>query len=245
MKKLFGGVVLASSVAIALGACASNQKQAPTAEEVRDGEALPPAPPVPAEPASTDSPTAPTVPGGSSGAMTPEGPTGATPPPEPPPAKEVLSESQMLRVSELVNTAELEQAKLAQQRAKSADVRKFADMMVRHHSDALKEQARIAKKLKLSAADSVAAAQLKTDSEKTLEQLKKTDAASFDAAYVQSQVAGHQQALDLLDAQLLPAAKTPEVTDALRYARSAVAQHLEQARALQTPERSGPTANNQ
>src|SRR5688500_13308378 len=90
-------------------ACASTQKPEPMAEEVRDGEALPPAPPVPAEPASTNSPTAPTVPGGAAAAT----------PPEPPPAKEVLTEGQMVKVGELVNTAEVEQGKLAQAKAKA------------------------------------------------------------------------------------------------------------------------------
>lgn len=205
-------------------ACASTQKPEPTAEEVRDGEALPPAPPVPAEPASTNSPTAPTVPGGAAAAT----------PPEPPPAKEVLTEGQMVKVGELVNTAEVEQGKLAQAKAKAAGVKKFAAMMIKHHGDALREQAKLAKKLGLTPTDSATAAMLKADGEKTLETLKKTDAAGFDAAYVASQIDGHQKVLDLIDTQLLPAAKTPEVVDTLRRARAGVEQHLNEAKALQT-----------
>lgn len=203
-------------------ACASSQKPAPTAEEVRDGEALPPAPPVPAEPASTDSATAPTVPGGAA----------ASPPPEPPPAKELLSEGQLAKVSEVVNTGEVEQAKLAQAKAKTPGVKKFAAMMIKHHGDALREHARLVKKLGLTPTDSATAASLKEDGEKTLETLKKTDAGGFDTAYVASQIEGHQKVLDLLDTQT-SAAKNPEVADALRRARAVVAQHLQEARDLQ------------
>src|SRR5688572_29061693 len=91
---------LVSLTALALAAlapaCASDQKH-PSAEDVRDGDALPPAPPVPAQPADTSSPTAPTVPGGAAA---------ATPAPEPAPAKEALSEAQIAKIAELVNTAE-------------------------------------------------------------------------------------------------------------------------------------------
>lgn len=221
MKQL---TFLVSFSLLALSACASDQKRAPTAEEVADGEALPPAPPVPPQPASTDSPTAPTVPGGAA-AM--------TPPPEAPPAREALTEAQIAKVSELVNTAEVEQGRLAQHKTKNADVKKFADMMISHHGQALREQAKLAKKLNIKPAESETAAALKADGAKTLASLKAADTASFDAAYLQSQVDGHQKVLELLDTQLIPSAKTAEVADALRQGRAAVAEHLSQARSLQ------------
>jgi putative membrane protein len=105
-------------------------------------------------------------------------------------------------------------------------------MMVRHHGEALRQQAKLVKQLNLKPDDSATAAKLKSEAETTLETLKKTAAPDFDAAYVKSQIDGHQRVLDLLDTQLLPAAKTREVGDALRRAREIVEQHLTQARAL-------------
>ena len=215
------GCLAALSFALA-PACAGDQKHV-TAEEVREGEALPPAPPVPAQPASTDSPTAPTVPGGAAT---------AAPPPETP-AKEALTEGQIAKIAELVNTAEVEQGKLAQGKAKSPAVKKFADMMVKHHGDSKQEQAKLFKKLNLTPADSATAASLKADGEATLKTLKEADAASFDAAYAKSQVDGHQKVLDALDAQLLPSAKTPELAEGLRKMRMTVEAHLTEAKQLQ------------
>ena len=204
---------------MALG-CASDQKSAVTAEEVRDGEALPPAPPVPLAPAPTaTSEVAPA-------------PTPAAPMAEKTSAQETLTEPQIAKVTELVNTAEVAQARLAQRRAKAQAVKQFADTMIKHHEQARQEQAKIAQRLKLSPADSSTADKLKSDGEAQLAQLKEIDAASFDSAYISSQIDGHQQALDLLDTQLIPSAKTPEVVSALQTARALVEQHLRDARNL-------------
>jgi putative membrane protein len=212
---------------LALGlslACATRQK--PTAEEVRDGEALPQPPPVPAAPASTNSATAVSAPAAGTTSVASEPSSAAR-------AAELLTEAQIAKVSELVNTAEVEQAKLAQARAKSPAVKNFAAMMIKHHGEGLRQQERIAKRLQISADDSPTSAKLKVEGESTLATLKKADAANFEAAYISSQIDGHQKALDLLDTQLIPSAKTPEVADALRHARTIVAQHLSEAKALQ------------
>jgi putative membrane protein len=205
-----------------LPACASDQKSAVTAEEVRDGEALPPAPPAPAT-AVPETTAAPAAADGTGNAPS----TG-----EAAVAKETLTESQMAKVTELVNTAEIDQAKLAQRRAKAPGVKQFAEKMIKHHGQALREQTKIVQRLKLTPADSATAAKLKSDGEAQLSKLKDVDAASFDAAYVSGQIDAHQQALDLLDSQLIPNAKTSDVVTALQTAREMVAQHLAEARAL-------------
>jgi len=204
--------------------CASEQKSAVTAEEVRDGEALPPAPAVPAAPVAT--PPAP------ENAPSATGATGGAAAPETSPAKETLTEAQIAKLTELVNTAEVAQAKLAQRRAKAPAVKQFAEMMIKHHEQARREQTKIAQRLKLTPAGSKSADKLKSDADTQLEELEDSEAASFDAAYIASQIDGHQQALDLLDTQLIPSAKTPEVVNALNTARVLVEQHLRDARNL-------------
>jgi len=164
----------------------------------------------------------------------PGGAAAVNPPKEPEPAKDTLSDGQLARVSELVNTAEIEQAKVAQARSKSAAIKKFAAMMIKHHGDALREQQKLIKKLNVTPVDSGVAGSLKVDSEKTLDSLKKADGAGFDKAYVQSQIDGHQKVLDILDKHA-PTSAAPELADALREARAVVEQHLRDAQALQTP----------
>lgn len=209
--------------------CASDQK-APTQADVASGDALPVAPPVPAEPASTDSPAtapAPVVEQASADKPTPV--AGATSPSQ----SEALTEGQVAFFADLANTSEVEQGKLAQGKAKTPAVRRFADMMVRHHTEALQEQAKLFKKLNLTATDSAAASALKADGEKTLATLKDASPADFDRAYVTAQVDVHQKVLDAIDQKLLPAARTAELEAGLRKMRTTVEAHLSQAKTLQ------------
>jgi putative membrane protein len=206
-----GGALVAALTSVTLAtACASDQKPAPTQAQVANGEALPEAPPVPAKPASTDSPA--TV--------------------NPPPAKEALSESQIAKITELANSSEVAQGLLAQERAKSLNVKGFGSMMVKHHSEAKQEQAKLFQKLGLTPADSPSASALRDDGTKTLEALQKADAASFDAIYVDSQINAHQDVLELINSQLLPAAKSPELIEALHKMKTTVENHLTGAKAL-------------
>lgn len=220
------GVVL--SLAAFLAGCASDQKS-PTQAEVANGEALPSAPPVPAEPASTDSPaTAP--------APVVERASAEKPAPSAPVAAEdaALTEGQVAFFADLANSSEVEQGKLAQGKAKSPAVKKFADMMVKHHSEALQEQAKLFKKLNLTATDSGASAALKADGEKVLTSLREASATDFDRTYVAAQVDVHQKVLQAIDEKLLPSARTAELEAGLRKMRATVEAHLSQAKTLQS-----------
>ncbi len=217
-------------VMVVLSACAADQKAAPTQAEVADGEAMPAAPPVPAQPASTDSPataSAPVVEQASANKPTvvPNGATAAE--------DATLTEGQVAFFADLANSSEVEQGKLAQSKAKAPSVKKFADMMVKHHSEAQQEQAKLFKKLNLTATDSGAASALKADGDKTLVSLKEASASDFDRTYIAAQVEVHQKVLQAIDEKLLPAARSAELEAGLRKMRTTVEAHLSQAKTLQ------------
>src|SRR4051794_15386190 len=95
-----------------------------------------PAPTNPPPPESTPSTTA-------SDALAAEATAGSA-------SKSSLSDDQILHVLHTANAGEIEQGKLAQQRAKNARVKSFAAMMVKDHSDADKKGNEVAKKAKAS-----------------------------------------------------------------------------------------------
>jgi putative membrane protein len=216
------------------GGCASDQKHAPSAEDVANGEALPAAPPVPAQPASTDSPATAPAPVVNAAAAAPTSPSSAGAPNAGSAQPEALTEAQVALVAELANGAEVDQGKIAQGKAKSPAVKKFADMMVKHHSEAQQEQTKLFKKLNLIPADSPSATELKTDADKTTASLRSASPADFDSVYVAAQVDAHQKVLDALDNKLLPAARTAELKEGLRKMRTTVEAHLSQAKTLQS-----------
>jgi len=150
-----------------------------------------------------------------------------------PQAEPALSESQIAMITDLANTAEIEQAKLAQNKAKSASVKKFAAMMIKHHSQAKTDQAKLYKQLSLTPTQSQDANLLKDDANNTLGTLRGSSGAPFDVAYMDSQVAEHQKVLDTLDQKLIPAASDQRLIDELKHMRETVESHLKEAKSIQ------------
>jgi putative membrane protein len=224
------------SIAAALGisalcfACSSDQKTTASANDMQ-GETLPPsATPAPnGQPVNTPPDNPP--PQGLNDSRTSNvmaSPDAASPAPTP-----QLSEPQIAMITDLANTAEVEQGKLAQTKAKSSAVKKFAAMMVKHHSEAKADQAKLFKQLSLTPTQSQDATALKDDGDKTLGTLRGADGAAFDVAYIDSQVSEHQKVLDTIDQKLLPAAKTEDLVSGLKKMRDTVESHLKEAKSIQ------------
>jgi putative membrane protein len=150
-----------------------------------------------------------------------------------PPAPEPLADPQIAAVTQAANQAEVEQAKIAQKKAKHARVKKFAAMMIKHHGDAQKKQDKLAKKLTLTVEDSPALAELKSSNQSTLEKLESTNAGpDFDMAYMNAQVEAHQKVLDVIDKQLLPNAQNEELKTLITELRPVIEAHLTEAREI-------------
>jgi putative membrane protein len=232
-------LTLAGAVAALSLACASDQQTSNTADNA-------------AAEASTDT-SAPRP--GDANMPAPNGQPTSTPPSAPPPqslnetttpgnavampkaadgnAALRLSEGQIAMVTDAANSAEIEQGKLAQNKAKAASVKKFAAMMVKHHGEAKAEQAKLFKQLSLTPTQSQKATALQQDAEKTLTSLRSATGTSFDASYIDSQVEAHQKVLDALDNDLLPAATDQQLIDALNKMKATVKSHLQEAKTIQ------------
>ncbi|HEY4133982.1 MAG TPA: DUF4142 domain-containing protein [Alphaproteobacteria bacterium] len=89
---------------------------------------------------------------------------------------------------------EVQSSKLALDRTKSNDVKSFASMMIKDHTDSTKKLLDAAKSQKIDAA---APAKLDDAHQATYDRLQKDDAAAFDADYMKAQVSGHEDALTL------------------------------------------------
>jgi putative membrane protein len=133
-----------------------------------------------------------------------------------------LSDGQIAAITQGANSGEVEEAKLARAKSKNPRVLQFANMMIAHHGDALKKQ----EKLKITPVESPASADLTAQVNKTIESLKQKNGAEFDQAYMQSQVDGHKEVLDTINAKLLPNVKSPELKAYLEEIKPKVEQHL-------------------
>lgn len=143
------------------------------------------------------------------------------------------SDPQIAEIVTTANTGEINAGKLAESKAKNAKVKEFAKDMIKEHTAVNQQVAALAKKTKMSPAESDTSKMLKDDAAKEATSLKGMSGAGFDKAYIDSQVDDHEKVLQTIDAMLLPNAKDADLKAMLQKVRPSVASHLEHAKTLQ------------
>ena len=99
--------------------------------------------------------------------------------------------------------------------------------MVTDHTGVNKQATALVTKLKVKPEDNPTAQSLKAGGEENVKKLKALKGAAFDKAYVDHEVAYHQQVLDALDKTLIPGAQNAELKALLVKVRPAFVAHLE------------------
>jgi putative membrane protein len=153
--------------------------------------------------------------------------------PDTAPAAVQLTDAEIAKVTDVVNTGEIEQAKLAKTKATSQRVKNFATTMLNQHTQMQQKDAQLARKLTLTLEDNSVAEELASKGAKTLADLKLVEATRFDQAYMAAQVAQHREVLELIDQQLIPQARETQLKAALEKARAMVQKHLTDAEQIQ------------
>lgn len=151
-----------------------------------------------------------------------------------PAAPESLRDSQILKITDLANSAEVEQAKIAKTKASNKYVKQFAQMMIAQHTQAQKKGMDVARAVAVTPEESAQAGELEKQGADTLATLKMVDATAFDVEYMNAQVKQHQALLDMLNTQLIPSATSPKVKAEMEATRTVVQRHLGSAQQIQT-----------
>jgi putative membrane protein len=143
-----------------------------------------------------------------------------------------LSEAAIAAVVSAANTGEIQQGQLALQRAQRAQVRDFANMMVVEHSAAQQRTTMLFTTSHISPAQNAVSQALTQQSMKILQTLRNTTSASFDLAYMDSQVSVHSAVLKLLTQRLIPSARSAALKTELQAMRKTVQTHLTRAQTI-------------
>ena len=114
------------------------------------------------------------------------------------------------------------------------EVKTFAELMITDHTSVNKSATDLVAKLKVSPQNNPTSQSLKAGGDKNLAHLKTLKGAAFDKAYVDHEVAYHQQVIDALDKILIPGATNGELKALLIKVRPAFVAHLEHAKRLQS-----------
>ena len=144
-----------------------------------------------------------------------------------------VNDAQIASIVVTANQVDIDAGKWAISRATSDEVKAFARLMVADHTGVNKAATDLAARLKVTPQDNPTSKSLKAEGDKSLAHLKTLKGAAFDQAYVDREVAYHQQVVDALDNTLIPGAQNEELKALLVKVRPAFVAHLAHAKRLQ------------
>ena len=143
------------------------------------------------------------------------------------------TDAQIAHIVVTANQVDIAAGTLAESRGHSADVKAFGKRMVTDHTGVNKQATALLKKLGVKPEDNPTSESLKTGGEQNVQHLKTLKGAAFDKAYVDHEVAYHEQVIDALDQTLIPNAKNAELKALLEKSRPAFVAHLDHAKQIQ------------
>jgi putative membrane protein len=143
------------------------------------------------------------------------------------------TDPQIAMIAVTADNVDIEAGKLASTKATSPKVKEFADLMVKDHTSVNAQATALAKKLNVTPEPSATSKSLKQGGETTMAKLKGLSGAAFDKAYVDNEVAYHEQVLGAVDKVLIPNTKNAELKSLLESARPVFVSHLNHAKELQ------------
>lgn len=146
---------------------------------------------------------------------------------------QAFSDGQIVRIMETVDARGIEQAEIVQQTSIDPDVTKFAAQMVRHHMQSKQKVEQIAEHTYITQQPSLLADELARQWETRVQMLKDADVDRIDILYIDGQVSEHTTMYGLLEAQLIPSAKSDQLLTYLADEREAAKDHMEDAKAIQ------------
>ncbi len=144
------------------------------------------------------------------------------------------NDAQIAHIVVTANQVDIDAGKLAEAKASSRDVKAFGKQMVTDHTGVNKQAIALVKKLGVKPEVNTTSESLKKGGEENIANLKKLKGAAFDKAYVDHEVAYHEQVIDALDKTLIPNAKNEELKALLVKVRPAFVAHLEHAKMIQS-----------
>lgn len=156
----------------------------------------------------------------------------ATPAPAPDSTKSTLNDAQIASIAVTANQIDVDYGKLALQKSKNADIRKFAETMVKDHSDIIKQATALVTKLKVTPETNPTTQSLLDGAAKMTDTLKAATGAAFDKAYANNEAAYHESVVNAVKTVLIPNTQNAELKSLLQSVVPLLDHHLQMAKDL-------------
>ena len=142
------------------------------------------------------------------------------------------TDANVVDVLTVANQGEVDYSQIGAEKATRADVKKYAQMMVKDHGTMLDAVKSLATRLNVTPATNDKANDLKEENTKDINDLNgKTVGKDFDNEFMEEQVDMHQERLDLLN-DLDGKTTNADLKAAIAEAKPKVQAHLDQAKAI-------------
>ncbi len=125
------------------------------------------------------------------------------------------NDAQIAHIAYTAGQIDIEAAQQALKKSKNADVRAFAQDMLRDHKAVNQKALALVKKLKVKPQDNDTSRALLKQAKAKRAELEKLSGAAFDKAYAQNEVAFHKTVDSALETTLIPGASNQELKDLL------------------------------
>jgi len=143
------------------------------------------------------------------------------------------NDAQIAHIVVTANQVDIDAGKLAESKASNPQVKAFGKQMVTDHSGVNQQAVALAGKLKVTPEDNATSQSLKAGGADNVKKLTALSGAAFDKAYVDHEVAYHEQVLAAIDTVLVPNARNKELKALIVKVRPAFVAHLEHAKKIQ------------
>ena len=143
------------------------------------------------------------------------------------------SDAQIAQIVLTADTVDVDYGKLAVKKTNNAEVKAFAETMIRDHTAVNEKAAALAKKINLTPEASDTSKSLASNGHKEMATLKAMHGAEFDKAYIDNEVSYHEAVIGVLNSTLIPNAKNADLKALLESGKPIFESHLEHAKQLQ------------
>jgi putative membrane protein len=142
------------------------------------------------------------------------------------------NDAQIAHIAYTAGQIDIDAGHQALERSHNADVRAFAQTMVRDHAAVNAKALALVKQLKVTPQDNPTSQALVKQAKATHQRLAALNGAAFDRAYMKNEVAFHQTVIGALDKTLIPSAHNAELKALLTSGKSLFDEHLKHAEHL-------------
>jgi len=143
------------------------------------------------------------------------------------------TDPQIAHIVVTANQVDIDAGKLGESKGSNPEVKAFGKRMVTDHTGVNAQATALVKKLGVKPEDNPTSQSLKKGGEENVKHLQSLKGAAFDKAYIEHEVAYHEQVLDAVDKTLVPNAKNEELKGLIVKVRPAFVADLEHAKQIQ------------